>query len=208
MSDDDPDTKDWENQDFMEYFQSIVEDHTGTFIFCFLINMRSTAGHLGKGAHVRLILIAKEHGQILVETPKKRALTVDFQMGGVFLNLFKFSLGAYHYTKPAGDYSELWSHTVSKNNMKSALANVEKHLAMQRDRTMHTYNQFAVFPGQKHGQNCSTYAAKIARKAGFVFFVERIWGANPAYLSVVLSTRKWATTWRRQYKVKVSSTST
>jgi len=195
------DLEGWTGEDFLNYFENVVEQHRGVFIFCLLISLRYAAGHVGKGSHTRVIFVAKDHGVEVWETPEKQALTVDFSEAGVVVTPYKFSSGIWTPGRPTVNYSELWTNRITEDQMKNALEEVRKHLLLKGKSQMHVYNQYVILPGKTWGQNCSTYAAKISRKAGFVFFMERLWGANPLHLSRTLGLRKWATHWRMMYRI-------
>jgi len=217
------------NREFIELFRDVVDAHHGEFLFCLYINTGTFRGletHGGKGSHTKVVLVAKNRGDF-TKTPPEKTLVLDYMGVGLSLRNFIFNFQSKRWSniKHAKNCYELWTNTISRKKMENCLADVEKQLPKThkyekligvprhlqlRGSTSQTdilaklrslrIKGVGGIPGEHWGQNCTTYSLKFARKAGFHFMLERLFGSNPKNLHYTLALRKRITNWKVWYR--------
>ncbi|HSB70325.1 MAG TPA: hypothetical protein VLH58_02315 [Candidatus Methylomirabilis sp.] len=191
-----PSGNDKDNITYILDFYRHVESHAGEFEFAFAIGIFQVAGHYGTGGHTGVVLSTKtNHGYV-------RGLKVDFTDSGILVSPYDWTKHAAKWTEqkdPRRDSYALWYNSISRQQMICALAE-----AAYQDRNPHRYNMLGFLPGKTLGQNCATFAVKLARYAGFNFELERIIGTNALLLHNVLKLRQPLTNWKVKYRIKGS----
>ena len=183
-----------DNINFIMPFLGHVRQHSADFEFAFAIGIYDMPGHFGMGAHTGAVLSTKMKGVY------KRGLKVDFTDSGILVGTYIWATWGAKWSEQKGNESSyaLWYNSISKDDMVNVLAEV-----VWQDKHPHSYNMMGFLPGKNLGQNCTTYAVKLARYAGFDFSIERIAGTNPLHLHRVLKVRKaLGTHWKVKYRNK------
>ena len=175
-------------------FNDLLSDvHDGELLkFHFFLDLTTFStkfsGHFWTGSHVKTIL----------EIPNKMAVGIDIINAGVRFVEYNMSwLPPLTIKKGKTVGYELWTHGTWKEDVQNVLDDISK----KRTRSP-SYKLAPLFPGKKYGQNCSTYALKLGRKAGYNFFSEKIYGSNPKAVSSTLHRRERITDWSVRYALK------